>query len=68
MFNELAPRHIVMDTYSVELDGVKYTQQEAVDEMIACARKVLKEDIDGAYEESKRLWAIWAMIHPAMWW
>lgn len=68
MFSEVAPRVIVMTNHTIEYEGVEYNQEEAIEEMIRCARIVLEGVVDEEDEAAKRLWDIWAMIRPAMWW
>lgn len=71
MFMEYADEFINLEYHTFVIDDEDYTQKELIEEMIVLSERLIKDE-DVGFEESAdikaRIWLIWHVVHPAMWW
>jgi len=70
----LADEYINLDFHKISFEGEELTQKEAIEKLIGYCRERLAPDV---YSENKdyqgekaaeKLWNLWAVLHPYMWW
>jgi len=68
----LADRQINLDFHKINFEGEELTQREAIERLLGYCRERLAPDVDGEdYQGEKaaeKLWNLWAVLHPYMWW
>jgi len=68
----LADSYIDLELHKISFEGEELTQKEAIERLIGYCREALAPDFDSEdYQGEKvaeKLWNLWAVLHPYMWW
>lgn len=69
MYKDLSSKFIDLEYHKIEYDGIVYTQKEALDIIINCAKDYLLDDTAKlVYENMQYATHLWAELLPYMWW